>query len=335
MTRSLGGTTGGAARSSLITTEFDASSTAAEVVRGIDLTGRKVVVTGASSGIGVETARAFASAGAAVTLAVRDVEAGHRVRRDIIASTGAADLQVSHLDLAQLPSVEAFTASWRGPLHVLVNNAGVMDTPYQRNRNGWELQFATNHLGHFALALGLHRALVDAGGARVVSLSSSSHAVSPVHLDDLFFDRRPYEPNLAYGQSKTANVLFAVDLTRRWAAEPVTGNAVMPGGIWTGLQRHWPDQQRAAVQEAAQAGALGDLSIKTPEQGAATSVLVATHPAFDGVGGRYVDDCQEAPVVPADHEGRGVREYAVDPVVAERLWDVSVSLLNTARRDQR
>lgn len=160
---------------------------------------------------------------------------------EIIASTGNPGVQVRALDLADLGSVAAFAAGWDGPLHVLVNNAGVMDLPEQRTPAAWEMQFATIHLGHFALALGLHDALAADGAARVVSLSSSGHNRSPVVFDDLFFERRPYDPKLAYGQSKTANVLFAVEASRHWAADGITSNAVMPGGIWTSLQRHWDD----------------------------------------------------------------------------------------------
>ncbi|HWO65522.1 MAG TPA: SDR family NAD(P)-dependent oxidoreductase [Umezawaea sp.] len=304
---------------------FDATSTAAEVVAGVDLSGRAVVVTGAASGIGVETARALAMTGAGVTLAVRDVEAGERVAADITATTGNAAVRVERLDLADPASVDAFTAAWRGPLHVLVNNAGVMASPESYTARGWESQFAVNHLGHFALALGLHPALVADGEARVVSVSSSGHGTSPVVFDDLFFDRRPYDPWLAYGQSKTANVLFAVEATRRWAGDGITANAVMPGGIWTNLQRHWDPEVLAAVKaEAAQEG----LAMKTPEQGAATSVLVATSPALAGVGGRYFEDCREAEVVAEVVDGlHGVREHALDPVAAARLWDVSLDLL--------
>ena len=180
------------------------STTAAEVIEGIDLTGERAVVTGASSGIGVETARALA--GAEVTLAVRNTDAGDRA------------------------SVAAFVATWSGPLHLLVNNAGVMALPdLQLTPEGWEMQFVTYHLGHFALALGLHDALAAAGDARIVALSSGGHLQSPVIFDDLNFASRPYDPWLAYGQSKTAIVLFAVEATRRWAQDGITANAVHPG----------------------------------------------------------------------------------------------------------
>jgi len=314
---------------SLITTPFGATSTALEVVDGIDLAGRAAVVTGATSGIGVETARALARTGAAVALAVRDVDAGRRVAQDITATTGNSAVQVGELDLADVASVDAFAARWKGPLHMLVNNAGVMFTPETYTSAGWELQFATNHLGHFALALGLHDALAADGSARIVSVSSSGHAGSPIVFDDLFFGRRPYDPGSAYGQSKTANVAFAVEASRRWAEDGITANALMPGGIWTNLQRHWDPAVLAATK--AQVTAAG-FSAKTPEQGAATSVLLATSPALQGIGGRYFEDCHEAETVPELVDGLyGVRDFALDPVAARRLWDVSVELLNSVR----
>lgn len=313
----------------LITTQFGAASTAAEVADGVDLSGRAVIVTGAASGIGVETARALAGTGATLTLAVRDVDAGQRVARDIVASTGNSAVHVAALDLADLASVDQFTGAWRGPLHVLVNNAGVMMTPEAHTSHGWELQFATNHLGHFALALGLHHALAADGSARIVSVSSSGHGSSPIVEDDLFFDRRPYDPGQAYGQSKTANVLFAVEATRRWASDGITANAVMPGGVWTNLQRHWdPALLEATKRQVSAAG----FFVKTPEQGAATSVLLATWPGLDRIGGHYFEDCHEAAVVPHIVDGvHGVRDYALDSGAARRLWDRPVELLHTAR----
>ncbi len=315
-----------------IRSRFTSRSTALEVVEGIDLTGRRAVVTGASSGIGVETARALASAGAQVTLAVRDPRAGERVAADIAGTSGGPAPDVAHLDLADLASVDAFAGAWAGPLHVLVANAGVMDTPFGRTAQGWETQFGTNHLGHFALTTGLSGSLVEAGDARVVVVSSSGHAASPVVFDDLFFERRPYEPGLAYGQSKTANVLFAVEASRRWAGEGVTANALMPGGIWTPLQRHWPAEQRAAAEEQARrAESAGLFHMKTPAQGAATSVFLATSPLVAGIGGRYFEDCQEAEVVERLDGIHGVVPHALDPDAARRLWDASERLVSTAR----
>jgi NAD(P)-dependent dehydrogenase (short-subunit alcohol dehydrogenase family) len=309
-----------------ITTPFGFDSTAAEVIEGIDLSGKRAIVTGASSGIGVETARALAGAGAEVTLAVRDTGAGERVAADIAAATGNEAVGVGRIELADPASVAAFVAAWDGPLHILVNNAGVMALPERElTPEGWEMQFATNHLGHFALALGLHDALAADGDARVVSLSSRGHLRSPVVFDDINFSARPYDRWLAYGQSKTANVLFAVEANRRWSREDITANAVHPGAISTNLSRHM------TADELERLSASGLFRYKTVEQGAATSVLVATAPMLDGIGGRYFEDCNEAEVIdPADseHEPRsGVAAYALDPDNARRLWDVSHELI--------
>ncbi|MFI6875424.1 SDR family NAD(P)-dependent oxidoreductase [Streptomyces sp. NPDC050400] len=305
-----------------ITTPFGFASTADEVVSGIDLTGRRAVVTGASSGIGAETARALAATGAAVTLAVRDVAAGERVAKDITRSTGNQDVRAVHLDLTDPASITAFTAAWQGPLHVLVNNAGVMACPEQYTEQGWEWQFATNHLGHFALATGLHGALAADGNARVVAVSSTGHQQSPIVWDDVNFAFRRYDPWLAYGQSKTANVLFAVEATRRWADDNITANALMPGAIYTNLQRH---------MGGGGSGRVAAELIKTVEQGAATSALLATSPLLEGVGGRYFVDCNETEVV--DRRSgtlHGVARYAVDPAGARRLWELSEELLADA-----
>jgi NAD(P)-dependent dehydrogenase (short-subunit alcohol dehydrogenase family) len=223
----------------LITTPFGFETTAADVVVDVDLSGQRAIVTGAASGIGVETARALASAGAAVTLAVRDSASGQSAAADIRATTGNHAVTVAPLDLADLHSVAAFVAAWNGPLDILVNNAGVMAVQELTfSSTGHEIQFATNHLGHFALAVGLHDALAAAGAARIVAVSSSGHLRSPVVFDDIDYAFRDYEPFNAYGQSKTANVLFAVEATRRWAGTGITANALMPGGILTALQRH-------------------------------------------------------------------------------------------------
>jgi NAD(P)-dependent dehydrogenase (short-subunit alcohol dehydrogenase family) len=310
--------------STLITTPFTAESTAAEVVAGIDLGGRRAVVTGGSSGIGIETARALAGAGAEVTLAVRDLEAGERTAADIVATTSADQVLVAPLDLTDLVSVAAFVAGWDGPLHILVNNAGVMATPQTRTPQGWELQFATNHLGHFALATGLHPALAAAGEARVVSVSSRGHLRSPIVFDDIHYRHREYDRWTAYGQSKTANVLFGVEATKRWAADGITVNALMPGVIRTNLTRHVTEADLQRLQ--AQVGNGAGFRWKTPEQGAATSVLVAASPLLAGIGGRYFEDCNEAGPAAPDLS-RGVAGYALDPEVAARLWQVSVETL--------
>jgi len=312
----------------LITTPFGFESTAAEVAAGVDLSGKRAVVTGAASGIGIETARALAGTGAGVTLAVRDLDAGARVAADITATTGNADVTVARLELTDRASIDAFAASWEGPLHLLVNNAGVMALKERElTPEGYEMQFATNHLGHFALALGLHDALAADGNARIVSVSSTGHLRSPIIFEDIHFDFRPYEPFLAYGQSKTANVLFAVEATRRWASDGITANALMPGGIVTNLQRHTDPE----YMERARAQSGGQIRFKTVEQGAATSVLLAVSPQLEGVGGRYFDDCNEAETLYKRGEGQfvmnGVAWYALDATLAERLWDESLSML--------
>ena len=309
--------------SDLITSKFSRHSTADDVIAGIDLSGHRAVVTGASSGIGTETARVLASVGAEVCLAVRNTDAGRQVAAVIEEQTGNPNITVEPLELADRASVRAFVERWRGPLHILVNNAGVMAEPLRRTAEGWEHQFATNYLGHFALSVGLHDALSEGAPARVVALTSSGHFFSPVVLDDLHFDRRPYDPWLAYGQSKTAIVLFAVEATRRWAADGITVNAVMPGGIRTNLQQHQSGPEWQAIADT--------YDWKTVEEGAATSVFVATSPLLDGIGGRYFENCEEAPVVDPEigHERQlGVAAYALDPQTAEKLWDVSMQMLN-------
>ncbi|MEV6814421.1 SDR family NAD(P)-dependent oxidoreductase [Micromonospora sp. NPDC051296] len=306
-----------------VSTPFTAASTALEVVKGIDLTGRRAVVTGGGSGIGVETARALAAAGAEVTLAVRQPEQGARAAADITGTTGNDRVTVAPLDLTDPASIAAFVATWDGPLHLLVNNAGMMASPEMRTPQGWEMQFATNHLGHFALATGLRPALAAAQGARVVSVSSAAHLRSPVVFEDIHFQRRDYEPWAAYGQSKTANVLFAVAASRRWADDGILVNALHPGGIRTNLQRYVTEEELTRLR--AQSGPAAP-AWKTPEQGAATSVLVATSPLLDGIGGRYFEDCQQAgPNQPGTRTG--VAGYALDPEAAERLWRVSEQTL--------
>jgi NAD(P)-dependent dehydrogenase (short-subunit alcohol dehydrogenase family) len=304
---------------SLLKTPFGFSATADEVLRGIDLTGKRIVVTGGASGVGTETARALAAVGAEVTLAVRRVEKGEEVAAEIRRATGNKTAFARPLDLADQKSVRAFAADWRGPLHVLINNAGVMAVPaLERTPQGWELQFAANFMGHFHLALGLHQALATAEGARIVSVSSSAHRLSPVIFDDLHFNFMPYVPIVAYGQSKTACILLAVEATRRWANDGIVANSLHPGAIPTDLQRHTggiktPPEFR-----------------KTIPQGEATSVLLAASPLLEKIGGRYFEDCHEAPTIarrPTDLSSGGVAPYAIDPGNAERLWDVGLRLL--------
>ncbi|WP_216905713.1 SDR family NAD(P)-dependent oxidoreductase [Nocardia noduli] len=313
--------------STLVTTPFGARSTAAEVIEGIDLTGRRAIVTGGASGIGVETARALASAGADVTLAARDPKAGARVAADIAEDTVNPNIRYAHIDLADPASVTDFVTAWNGPLHILVANAGIMAPPETRTPRGWELQFATNHLGHFALVTGLHDALAAAGNARVVVVSSVGHLNSDIDFDDIHFTHRLYDPWTAYGQSKTANILFTVEAARRWATDAITVNALNPGRITaTNLARHIGD---IASAPASFDPTSTDVSWKTVEQGAATSVLLAASPLVRAVTGTYFEDCNQAvPHQPGIR--RGVAAYALDPRHASRLWHASRDMITAA-----
>jgi NAD(P)-dependent dehydrogenase (short-subunit alcohol dehydrogenase family) len=307
------------------TSQFDFSSTAADVIAGIDLHGRRALITGAASGIGVETARALASAGAEIVIAARDLAAAERAAASIRESTGNPAVTVAQLDLLDRASVDRLIDSYDGPLHILINNAGVMAVPdRQFSPEGHELQFATNHLGHFRLALGLLPSLRAAGGARVVVLSSRAHLNSPVVFDDIDFARRAYDPALAYAQSKTANVLFAVAAASHWAEDGIEVNALHPGAIAdSNLARYYDPAVLDDLRTS------GRYTYKTIEQGAATSVYVATSPRLNGVVGRYFENCQEAdPDDPtaAGVDAAGVARYALDPEAAERLWSVSTQM---------
>ncbi len=316
----------------IITTPFTGFSTAADVLQGVDLSGVRAVVTGASSGIGVETARALTAAGAQVTLAVRNTVAGYGVADEIEKCTRAIRPHVARLDLADLETVAHFVDAWQGPLHLLINNAGLVTGGLERTAEGWELQFATNHLGHFALAVGLHDALAlgaaERDGARIVSVSSTAHMRSGVDFDDLHFKHRTYDPQIAYAQSKTANSLFAVEATRLWFGDGIVANAVNPGGVATGLQRNFTSQQKQSLDAAEAAGVF---TYKTVQQGAATSTVAAVAPEFAHTGGHYLDDGQEAYTVANDAElaqhPHGVKEWALDPSAAQRIWTVSTDLL--------
>jgi NAD(P)-dependent dehydrogenase (short-subunit alcohol dehydrogenase family) len=242
------------------------------------------------------------------------------VAAEIMASTGAK-VHVAHLDLADPGSIRRFVADWTGPLHLLVANAGVMAPPLTRTNQGWELQFATNHLGHFTLITGLHDALAAADSARVAVVSSVGHLRSDIHYDDLHFEHRDYEPFGAYGQSKTANILFAVEADRRWRGDGIRVNALHPGTIHTNLARHVD----MAELERLRAEVNTPFRWKSVAQGAATQVLVATSPLVEGIGGEYFEDCAiAAPQVPGVYGG--VAAYAKDPANAARLWDLSLEL---------
>jgi NAD(P)-dependent dehydrogenase (short-subunit alcohol dehydrogenase family) len=300
----------------LISTPFNAKTTASEILAGVDLTGRRMIVTGGTSGIGLETVRALRNAGAEVTVATRNPRDGGRA-----------------LDLSDLGSVRAFVDGWTGPVHAIVANAGIMALPIRQvAANGWELQLATNFLGHFALITGLHEHLRQAGGggARVVVVSSGAQLREPVDFDDPHFERRPYDPWAAYAQSKTADVLLAVGLARRWAADGIAANALEPGYVHTGLQRHLDrDTLRAMGVMDDEDNLLTPDYFTSPEQGAATSVLLAASPLVDGVTGRYFSsDNQEAEVVRGGPEVMtGVASWSVDPATADRLWAYALQAL--------
>ncbi|MBB5791643.1 SDR family NAD(P)-dependent oxidoreductase [Jiangella mangrovi] len=311
-----------------IGTGFGAHTTATEVLAGLDLSGRVAIVTGGYSGLGLETTRALAAAGAHVVVPARRPDHAREALAGL-GGSGTGSVEVDELDLGDLESVrgfaERFLASGRG-LDTVIDSAGIMACPETRVGPGWEAQFATNHLGHFALVNRLWPALSAGGGARVVSVSSRGHHRSPIRWDDVQFETR-YDKWLAYGQAKTANVLFAVHLDTLGKDAGVRAFALHPGGILTPLQRHLPREEMVGYGWIDEAGNPLGQGFKTPEQGAATQVLAATSPQLDGLGGLYLEDCDVAG--PAAGEGAtasGVKDYAVDPEQAARLWSLSAIL---------
>jgi NAD(P)-dependent dehydrogenase (short-subunit alcohol dehydrogenase family) len=313
-----------------IASPFDARTEANEVVAGLDLRGKTAIVTGASSGLGVETVRALAGAGAQVVMPLRSRDKGEAVAAELRASTRNPAIETADLDLGDYSSVRAFAdgflASGR-PLHILINNAGIMATPLRRLAPGFEAQFGTNHLGHMLLAGRLAPALLKAAPSRVVALSSLGHRRSPISFDDANFERRPYDKWEAYGQAKTANALFAVELNRRLEGQGVNAYAVHPGGIMTELQRDLTQEEMKAFGWIDDEGRINE-RFKTPAGGAATSVWCATSPLLAAGGGVYCEDCNIAVAVPADDKGfSGVRPWAIDPDAAARLWTMSERML--------
>jgi NAD(P)-dependent dehydrogenase (short-subunit alcohol dehydrogenase family) len=323
-------------------TGFTAASTADDVLEGIDLSGKNVIVTGGHTGLGLETTRALSKAGASVTVGSRNPD------RAAPALAGIERVEVDRLDLLDPTSIDAFAARYLGsgrPLHILINNAGIMAGPLFRDARGYESQFATNHLGHFQLTLALLPALRAAHGARVVNVTSGGHRLSDIRWDDPHFETG-YDPMLAYGQSKSANVLFAVELDRRWAADGIRGYAVHPGiVVTTGLGPSRAEDGPGVPEEARRAMGLIDDSgrpvidpyreMKTPQQGASTSVFAATSPLLADIGGVYLKDNDISPLdtprpidfgaeqdIPSD-----VVPHALDPESARRLWELSERLL--------
>lgn len=296
---------------------FDSDSTADDVLDDLHLTDVNVVVTGTSAGLGVETARALAARGANVVGIVRDVG---KARRNLDA-VGATGVHLYQADLASLESIRGFAdlflADGHDHIDVLVANAGIMACPPGTTVDGFELQFGTNHLGHFLLVNRLLPLLLTGAPARVVMLSSAGHRYSDVSLDDPAFERTPYDAWVAYGRAKTANVLFAVELDRRLRERGLRATAVHPGGILTELGRHLTDETLGALIATS-----GDRKIefKSVPQGAATSVWSGFVASADEVGGRYCEDCAVAPVIDDPNVSPGVMRYALDPDTAAALW---------------
>jgi NAD(P)-dependent dehydrogenase (short-subunit alcohol dehydrogenase family) len=307
--------------------------TALEVIAGHDLSGKEAIVTGGTSGLGYQTALALATAGAQVVVTSRDPARGGAAAAALRAHTGNQKVVYRQLDLTSIGSVTGWArrhAAAGRPLHILVNNAGVMAPPVTRTADGFELQFGVNHLAHFALTCGLLPALRAAGSARVICLTSSAHRRSDIDYGDPNYRRRPYDPWQAYGQSKTANALFAAAFTTRVRGQGVTANAVMPGAIRTGLQRHLSAAQLRERGWLDAEGGWAAAGWKTAEQGAATSVWAAVAPELEGAGGRYLEDCAIAVpwTGPGQLPGGHYLPYAMDPGNAGRLWELSSRLLN-------
>jgi NAD(P)-dependent dehydrogenase (short-subunit alcohol dehydrogenase family) len=300
-------------------------TTAAEVLGKRDLRGKVAIVTGGYSGIGLETTRVLVGAGATVIVPARTKEKAQK------ALAGMQGVELQAMELSEPASVDAFAADFLAsgrPLHLLINSAGVMACPLERDVRGFERQFAVNHLGHFQLTARLWPALLKARGARVVSVSSRGHRRAGVDFDDPHFVSRPYDRWVAYGQSKSANVLFAVALDKRGAADGVRAFAVHPGGIITDLIRHMSKEELVSLGvEDAQGRRLDNPEFKSVEQGAATQVWCAVSEQLNGMGGVYCEDVEVAKAVPADDPGgTGVRPWAIDPALAAKLWTLSEGL---------
>jgi NAD(P)-dependent dehydrogenase (short-subunit alcohol dehydrogenase family) len=305
---------------------FDATSTTDQVIDGISLEGKLAVVTGASAGLGVETCRALAAAGATVIMVARDEEKLQAARQDLLRDQPGAQLHTQIMDLADLNSVRnaAVEILLHHPeIQLLINNAGVMACPLLRTEQDFEMQFGTNHLGHFLFTGLLSEALIEGAPGRVINLSSAGHKFARFNFSDPNYNQREYDKWQSYGESKTANILFTVGLDLRTRERGVRSFAVHPGMIMTKLSRHM-DKSDYALLEANSSGA--PRVFKTVQQGAATSVWAATSPHLSGRGGIYLEDCQIAPAA-ARADGAGVEHYAVDPESAERLWLLSEELV--------
>ena len=309
--------------------ELGEQTTTDEVLEGIDLTGKVAIVTGASGGLGAETARALASKGAAVTIAARDISRAQAMADQIKESTGNPNVDVGAVELDKPASVRAFAKNYlasHDKINILINNAGVMACPLVRTTEGWEMQFATNHLGHFLLTCLLSPALVKGAPARVVNLSSGGHNFAPVDFDDIHFNHRDYDKFQSYGQSKTANILFSIELDNRLKDRGVRVNAVHPGVIITDLGRHMSEEDIQAIMGNRPEGA-PEMVFKEIPAGAATSVWMATSPALEGVGGQYAQDCGLVEPDADDAGTGGWAKWAQGTEDARRLWSMSEEML--------
>jgi NAD(P)-dependent dehydrogenase (short-subunit alcohol dehydrogenase family) len=318
--------------------KFGAKSTTEDVLAGADLKGKRILVTGVSAGLGVETARALVAHGADVVGAARDLVKAKRATTEVskTAAEAGASFELIELDLASLKSVRAaadkLVADGR-LFDVIIANAGVMATPFGTTEDGFETQFGTNHLGHFVFVNRIAKLIKD--GGRLVNLSSSGHRFSDVDLNDPNFETTPYEPFVAYGRSKTANILFAVEFDRRHRGRGVRATAVHPGGIMTELARHMPDGAIKAwiqqIEEQRAAAGEPPFEFKSIPQGAATSVWAGIVASADEVGGKYCEDCQIGELIPADSPlnvvSKGVRGYALDSENAKALWKTSEEMV--------
>ena len=308
---------------------FGAKTAAAEVVQGVDLSGKNVIVTGGYSGIGIEAVRALTGAGARVTVPARRPETAGEMLGQL-----SGDIEIATMDLGDIDSVRKFAGDYVATgrqLNILINNAGIMACPEACVGPGWESQFGINHLGHMALAVGLLPALQKADGSRLVALSSTAHVMSDVHWDDPHFNDHPYEKWQAYGQAKSANALFALGADRRWDEYGVTAFGVHPGGIMTPLQRHLSDEEMVALGWKNADGTVPErvkAMFKTPEQGASTSVWAATSDKLNGHGGEYCENCDIAQLADENSQRwEHAREWITDEAKADRLWEMSEAML--------
>jgi NAD(P)-dependent dehydrogenase (short-subunit alcohol dehydrogenase family) len=322
-----------AVQQTIAPTSFGATSTTDDVLEGVNLRGKRVLVTGVSAGLGVETARALVAHGAEVVGAARDLTKAKAATVSVqAAAKKGGGLELVELDLASLDSVRVCANALVDngkPFDLVIANAGVMACPFGKTADGFETQFGTNHLGHFVLVNRI--ASLMKLGSRLVNLSSAGHRYSDVDLDDPNFERTPYDPWAAYGRSKTANILFAVEFDRRKKGNGIRATAVHPGGIETELARHLGEggirQRLEHINAQARAAGEPEIKLKTVPEGAATSVWAGAVAAADEVGGRYCEDCHVAEIEPDAAKRAGVRPYALNPETAKALWAKSEEMV--------